>query len=95
MHHISINYENDSCASNDDTTELHWERRKTHRSNPGDDYREILDLNYHYKRYDYNLKPFEYPIKRDPVLQAKFVDRMKGQFNIPGSLKSDFVAAFV
>ena len=54
-----------------------------------------MELNDHYKRYDYNLKPFEYPIKRDPVLQAKFFDRMKGQFNIPGSLKPDFVAALV
>ena len=87
--------ENDSCESKEDTTEFHWERRKTHRSNPRDGYREILELNDHFKRYGYNLTPFEYPIKRDPVLQAKFANRMNGQFNIPGSLKPDFVAALV
>ena len=32
---------------------------------------------------------------RDPVLQSKFVNRMKGQLNIPGSLKPAFVAALV
>ena len=52
-----------------------------------------MELNEHYKRYDYgyNLTPFEYPIQRDPDLQAKFVNRMKGHFNILGSLKPDFV----
>ena len=84
--------DNDSCESNE---EFHWERRKTQRANPRDDYREILDLNEHYKRYGYNLTPFEYPIKRDPDLQEKLVNRMKGQFNIPGSLRPDFVAALV
>ena len=54
-----------------------------------------MELNDHYNRYGYNLTPFEYSIKRDPVLQAKFANRMNGQFNIPGSLKPDFVAALV
>ena len=55
---------------------------------PRDDYNEVLELGEHYKRYGYNITPFEYPIKRDPAFQAKFVNRMKGQFEIPGCLKA-------
>ena len=79
----------------DEQEELHWERRKVDAITPRDDYNEALELNEQYKRFGYNITPFEYPIKRDDDLQAKLINRMGGQINIPDRLEPSYEGALV
>lgn len=77
--------------TNQEIPEFHWEKRRTETPVPRDDYEDILELNEQYKKYGCNLTHFEYPIKRDPVLQERFVTRSKGHYDIPQSLKPQFM----
>ena len=71
-----------SVENGRDAPEFHWERRNTEQE-PIGNYSDNLELSEQYRKYGYNITSFEYPIKRDSGLQKKFVNRQKGQFDLP------------
>ena len=82
---------NEACDENgQERPEFHWERREAETQVPPDNYDEPLELIEHYKQHGYNITPFEYPIKRDPNLQAKFIERINGQYNLPPTLEAEY-----
>ena len=80
---------------NDEQEEFHWNRRQSDAINPRDDFNDALELNEQYRRYGYNITPFEYPINRDNDIQAKLINRMGGQFDIPDRLQPSYQGALI
>ena len=85
--------EDDNENANEE--EFHWDRRKKDKVTLREDFNEALELNEQYRRFGCNLTPFEYPIKRNPNLQEKFINRMKGNFDIPERLTPRYDGALV
>ena len=73
-----------------DVPAFHWERRNAETQVPPDNCHEPIELNEQYKQHGYNITPFEYPIKRDPEFQAKFIERSNGQYNLPPTLEAEY-----
>ena len=88
---ISENFNDDD----DDQEELHWNRRQADTIAPRDDFNDALELNEQYRRFGYNITPFEYPIKRDNDLQAKLINRMRGHIDIPDRLCPSYEGALI
>ena len=74
----------------DESVDLFWKRLRTERPEPSDHFLEMSSVEDHFGRHGYNLTSFEYPIKRDHILRDKFVDRLKGNLEIPAKIVPGF-----
>ena len=64
----------------------YWERRTRQKPAVVDHYLENLPLDEHHRKHGYNKTILEYPIKRCPEMQMKFLRRLDGFFYLPDSI---------
>ena len=64
----------------------YWERRTRQKPALVAHYMENLPLEEHHRKHGYNKTSFEYPIKRCPEMQQKFLSRLEGVFDLPASI---------
>ena len=67
----------------------YWERRTRQKPAVVDHYLENLPLDEHHRKHGYNKTILEYPIKRCPEMQMKFLRRLDGFFDLPDSIVPD------
>ena len=70
----------------DESADFYWKRKRTERPEPSDHFLEIDSRDDYFAKHGFNLTNFEYPIKRDTTLRDKFVERINGNFHVPGRI---------
>ena len=55
-----------------------------------DHFLESIPIEDHHRKHGYNFTKILYPIKRCPVMQQMFLERLEGAFHLPESIKPDF-----
>lgn len=80
----------EESEQNDDDSNYYWDRRSRQKPGMIDHFLESIPLDDHHRKHGYNFTKLEYPIKRCPEIQGKFLDRLDGVFNLPESIKPDY-----
>lgn len=73
-----------------DENSYYWDKRSRKKHVLIDHFLESIPLEVHHHKHDYNLHKLEYPIKRCPEMQDKFLSRLGGVFNLPESIKPEY-----
>ena len=76
----------DEAMDPDESADFYWKRKRTERPEPSDHFLEIDSRDDYFAKHGFNLTNFEYPIKRDTTLRDKFVERINGNFHVPGRI---------
>ena len=79
----------------DDSSEYYWDKRSSKKSGLVDHFLESVPIEDYQKRHGYNLTRFEYPIKRCPDMQEKFLQRLDGVYSLPERIIANFDASLV
>ena len=74
----------------DDASNYYWDKRTRPTPDVIQHFLDSIPVQDQHRRHGYNCTKMEYPIKRCPVLQQKFLDRLDGIFNLPESIKPDY-----
>lgn len=71
---------------NDENSNYYWDRRTSKKTVLVDHFLDSMSVEDHHRKYGYNLTRFDYPIKRCPALQNKFLSRLEGNYILPESI---------